>query len=634
MVNLMGRRVLRRLFAPFAPTVHFMRSRFQDLFRRSAAPERLPVDLRGGAHRDLIQPGTVTFVLYAPHKPFVSLVGDFNGWDTRIHPMRTDGQGIWWTTIPDPGMTRYGYYVIVDDDTHTWVGDPYATQVDWTVKAPWGVLPAARKPYRWTDRRWRTPRLRDLVIYELCVRDTAGAWYGSRPVYGNFKRMLDVIPHLVKTGVNAVELMPINAFPGDSSWGYNPVFYNAVANTYGAPDDFKHFVDRCHAQGIAVILDVAFNHAWGEHPYYRMYPPLYGPNGERWHDWNPFFHQTPAAINMWGGVDWDHYSAVTTRYFQDVVRFWLDEYHVDGFRFDWVGGVDYNSSEPMDPGFNPYHGISAICWAARQAKPDCILVAEYWSLDGTNPEKSAARLVQETAMDAVWNGAFHHTMEEVLNHRWQWEQKDIYRAIGGFREQGFSAADQVINYTASHDEVRPEHEIKFYSAKHIVRPQGWSVQKVVLALAQCGLVVLFGAPGVPMIYAGQEYGDDSPRTIDFVPLQWQKLTEAAHTQQFELVRRLTRARQHHPALRSDHIAFLGNEFASRHIVCFCRWDAASGDHVIVAGNFGHTPQSIELPTPRDGRWRDIVGSRIRAAAGGCISFRLGPYAAAMFVPVA
>jgi 1,4-alpha-glucan branching enzyme len=126
---------------------------------------------------------TVTFILRAPHKPFVSLVGDFNGWDTRTHPLHTDGHGSWWTTMPDPGMTRYGFYVIVDDDTHAWVGDPYATQVEWTIKAPWGVLPAPAPPFRWSDRHWRTPALRDLVIYELCVRDAAGTWRGNRPVW-------------------------------------------------------------------------------------------------------------------------------------------------------------------------------------------------------------------------------------------------------------------------------------------------------------------------------------------------------------------------------------------------------------------------------------------------------------------
>ena len=528
-----ARQFLRRMLSQFS----------SDLFRRSQSQERLPVDVRGGAHVNLLKPNTVTFVLRAPHKPFVSVVGDFNQWDTRTHPMQTDGTGTWWITVPHPGHTRYGFYLVVDNDTHAWVGDPYAMQVDWTPKAPWGVLPARPSHFRWTDGAWQTPPLRELIIYEVCVRDAAGGWVGSQPQFGNLQRLHNLIPHMVRTGVNAIELMPICAFPGDSSWGYNPVFYHAIANAYGAPDDLKSFVNACHKQGIAVILDVAFNHAWGEHPYYHMFPPLYGENGERWDDWNPFFHHTPPSINMWGGVDWDHFDAETTRYFQDVVRFWIEEYHIDGYRFDWVGGVDYDHRNPLDPGFNPFHGISAICWAARQAKPDCILVGEFWTLDGTNPDKTAQKLVHETPMDAVWNGYFHHNIEDVLNHRWQWEKKDIFRTIGGFRELGYSTATQVVNYTASHDEVRPEHEIKFYSAKHIERPAGMSVHDAALALALCGLVALLAAPGVPMLYAGQEYGEDSPRTIDFVPLQWNKLNRDVHAAQFAIVRRLIQARR-------------------------------------------------------------------------------------------
>ncbi|MEZ4634308.1 MAG: hypothetical protein R2856_04905 [Caldilineaceae bacterium] len=168
---------------------------------------------------------------------------------------------------------------------------------------------------------------------------------------------------------------------------------------------------------------------------------------------------------MWGGVDWDHFAGETTAYFQDVIRYWLAQYHLDGFRFDWVGGVDYDSSNPMNAGFDPYHGISAICWAARQAKPDVILVAEYWPLAGTDPDKSAAKLVHQTEMDAVWNGSFHHTMEDLLIQRWQWEHRDIFRAIGGFREQVLflPTGDQL---HVQYDEVRPIHEVLFYARQH------------------------------------------------------------------------------------------------------------------------------------------------------------------------
>ncbi|MBW7883811.1 MAG: alpha amylase C-terminal domain-containing protein [Caldilineaceae bacterium] len=609
-----------------------MLSRFTGLFNRAISQDRLPQDLRGGVYLDLVRRGTATFVFRAPHKTFVSVVGDFNGWDTRAHPMETDGEGTWWLTVPYPGDTRYGFYVMVDDDTHVWVGDPYATEVNWDSGTPWGVLNGQYAAFRWTDARWRTPPLRDLVIYELCVRDAAGGWLNDRPQYGNFERLMRRLPHLQELGVNAVELMPIQAFPGDSSWGYNPVFYHAPASVYGTPQDFKRFVNACHRAGIAVILDVAFNHAWGEHPYYRIYPPMYGPKGEWWTRWNPFFHHTPASINMWGGVDWDHFNPETTRYFQDVVRYWLEEYHVDGFRFDWVGGVDYDSNDPLRPGFDPYHGISAICWAARQAKPDCILVGEFWQLDGTNHEKSAARLVHDTEMDAVWNGYFHHTLDEIINHRWQWEKRDIFRAIGGFRDQGFSTATQTINYTCSHDEVRPEHEIKFYTGKHIPRPGGMSIQQLALVRARLGLVALFAAPGVPMLYAGQEYGDDSPRTIDFVPMQWDKLRRAAHRTHYEIVRRLVRARKQHPALRSEYINFLSNDFASEHLVRFCRWDD-NGDYAVIAINFASHSQDVRLPVPHDGRWRDVVRNRLRTAANGWLSLRLHAYDAALFVAV-
>ena len=103
----------------------------------------LPIDIRGGVHPNLLAPDTLTFVFYAPYKPYVSLVGDFNEWNSRANRMVTDGRGVWWTTIPHPGETLYGYYVAVDDDSHAWVGDPYATQVVWHEDGPWAYLSPA-----------------------------------------------------------------------------------------------------------------------------------------------------------------------------------------------------------------------------------------------------------------------------------------------------------------------------------------------------------------------------------------------------------------------------------------------------------------------------------------------------------
>jgi len=595
----------------------------------------LPTDIRGGVHFNLLAPNSVTFVFYAPFKPYVSLVGDFNGWNSRANRMVTDGRGVWWTTIPHPGATRYGYYVAIDELSHVWVGDPYAVQVQWTEQGPWAYLPAYKSPFRWHDQQWQTPPLRDLIIYELCVRDFAGAWLANRPRYGTFRTMLDYVGYLAELGINAVELMPIQAFPGDSSWGYNPVFYFAPAQNYGTPDDVKRFVDACHSRGIAVILDVAFNHAWGQHPYYQIYPPLYGPKGEILADWNPFFHHTPQAVNGWGGVDWDHFAAETTRHFQDVVRFWLREYHVDGFRFDWVCGVDYDSDDPMNPGFNPYHGISAIGWAARQEKPDCLLIGEFWQLEGTHPDKTAAKLVHDTPLDTYWNGDFHHVLDDVLNQRWEWEKRDIFRAIGGFREYGLTAATQVVNYSCSHDEVRPEHEIIFYSQRHISRPPGMTVSQLAQAKALLGLVTLLTAPGIPMLYAGQEFGENTPRTIDFQPLHWDKLDKPPHRAYFHLIKRLLAARRTHPALSSDCIRFYPNDFVHEQIVRFDRFlchehNAEPADFVAVALNFSGVTRETELLVPWPGCWQDLLGEASYSVEQTC-RLTLAPWQAVVLI---
>ena len=306
----------------------------------------------------------VTFYLTAPFKPAVALVGDFNGWDPRAHPMQTDGRGLFWVTVRLSGPTHYRFVVTMDGSgKQVVVADPYAREVWWDAAGPKAFF-AVEPPYAWRDlgssgTAWRKPSLRDLTIYELCVRDFSVRGQGGRAQYGRFVDVVDRLDHLARLGVNAIELMPISEFPGDSSWGYNPVFYMAPKWLYGRPKELKALVDAAHQRGIAVILDMVFNHAWADHPYYRMYPPLFTSDGKPLPDLNPFFHHPENGhAKCWGGVDWDHVAAYTLAYMQDVVRFWLEEYHVDGFRFDWVGGVEWDPLQPQQEGFDPYYGIA------------------------------------------------------------------------------------------------------------------------------------------------------------------------------------------------------------------------------------------------------------------------------------
>jgi 1,4-alpha-glucan branching enzyme len=592
---------------------------------------------RGGAYRNLERPGTATFFLTAPSVPAVHVAGDFNGWNPRAIPMETDGSGLFWATVRLRGSTHYRFVTTMADSGHrVWVADPYGREIRWDPQGPKALL-ADDPPYTWGDTNWQRPPLRDLIIYELCVRDFAGERRGGRARFGDFDGVRARLDHLQRLGINAIELMPVSEFPGNSSWGYNPVFYMAPKWLYGRPAQLKRLVDEAHQQGIAVILDMVFNHAWGDHPYYRMYPPMYTPDGKPLPDLNPFFHHPENGhANSWGGVDWDHASPYTLAYMQDAVRFWLDEYHMDGFRFDWVGGVEWDPWQPQRERFDPYYGIAPIARAAREADPACYLIGEYWPIPGAHPAKTAARMVRETDMDAVWNGTFHHTLENCLTQTWQWEHQSLPFALGGLRSQGFARADQVVNYVVSHDERRPEHEIQFWG-EHIRLADPAEAKRygtrweLAMQKARLGLVALMTSPGVPMLLAGQEFGEDSPRTIDFWPQDWKKLKLPQGRAQFAFYRRLLSVRREHPALRSDCVEYYGDDFAASKIVRFKRWDGA-GDVVVVGLNFDNRSQQVGLGFPYNGRWLDVVSGELVTVAGHWGDFTLPPWDAVVLVP--
>ncbi len=591
---------------------------------------------RGGAYWNFERPGTATFFLTAPKKPAVHLVGDFNAWNPRTTPMQTDGQGLFWVTVPLRASTHYRFVVTMDGSgQRVWVADPYAREIRWDQWGPKAFL-AEETAFTWRDQGWQRPALRDLAIYELGVRDFSGEKRLSGEVLGTFDGVRAKLDHLQRLGVNAIELMPISEFPGNSSWGYNPVFYMAPKWIYGQPATFKRLVDEAHQHGIAVILDMVFNHAWGDHPYYRMYPPLFTPDGKPLPDLNPFFHHPENGhANSWGGLDWDHASPYTLAYMQDVVRFWLDEYHVDGFRFDWVGGVEWDPWQPLREGFDPYYGIAPIARAAREADPACYLIGEYWPISGAHPAKTAARMVRETEIDAVWNGEFHHTLENCLTQRWQWERQDLPRALGGYRAQGFTKAEQVVNYVVSHDERRPEHEIQFWG-EHIQLADPQETKRfstrweLGMQKARLGAVALLTSPGVPMLLAGQEFGEDCERTIAFWPLDWTKLSLPQGQRQFEFYQRLLRARRQHPALRSDFVEYYGDDFARWKVLRYKRWDGA-GDEVVVALNFDNCAHPVGLGFPHNGRWVDLLAGEIVKVTDHWRDFTLPPWEAVVMV---
>jgi 1,4-alpha-glucan branching enzyme len=572
---------------------------------------------RGGAHVNMVEDGTVTFILTAPFKPYVSVVGEFNGWDILAHPMYFDGDRIWWITIPLTQPTRYQFYVEIDDVVNrVVVGDPYAHQVQWDNNGPNAYLSFCA-PYQWQEDRCTAPAHEELIIYELCVRDFGGQREPHADVYGTFADLADRLPYLRDLGVNAIELLPVAQFPMNSAWGTNSVFFMAPERTYGTPNDFKALVDAAHRHGMAVIVDLVFNRGWQDHPYYLMYPPMRSPNGRPMTDWNPFFRHSWHADDP--SVHFDCYADLTLTYLCDVVRFWLEEYRVDGLRFDNAAALDFDPSNPRRPTFDPDHGIAALAREARRTHPNAILIADYTVVPGSNPAKSPARLVSETEIDAVWCEVFPGVMANVLIEGWQWEREPLERAVGECLKVGSSAGSWSVKYLANHRTTRPVHTIKFHSSYNIrphpsVAGSYATSGDVALRKARLGLLALFTSVGLPMLLAGQEFAEDSASTIYFNPTDWSMLERDKNQAHLDFVRRLIRLRREHAALRTANIEFHTDDFAASKLLCFKRWDDA-GDVVVVALNFDHCPRQVELGFPGPGHWREALSGDVVEVGG-------------------
>lgn len=562
----------------------------------------------GGAHVNLVEDGTVTFILMAPYKPYVSVVGEFNGWDIHAHPMFFDGNRLWWATISLTEPTRYQFYVEIDDVVNrVRVGDPYARQVQWDNNGPNAYL-GFSEPYSWQDDGWQPPSLDDLIIYELCVRDFGGRREPHADRYGTFADVAARLPYLRDLGVNAIQLLPVAEFPMNSAWGANPVFFMAPERTYGTPSDLKALVDTAHHHGIAVIVDLVFNRGWQDHPFYLMYPPLLSPDGQPVADWNPFFIHSWQADGP--SVHFDCFSDLTLTYLRDVVRFWLEEYRVDGLRFDGVAALDFELGNPRRPFFDPERGIAALAKAARQVNPKAILLADYTVVPGSNPAKSSVRLANETEVDAVWSEMFPGVMANVLSEGWQWEREPMTYVVSGCREVGFSAGHQLIKSLASYRTVRPVHNIKFHTfyrlqADPSVGERYATSDDVAMRKARLGLLMLFTSVGTPMLLAGQEFAEDSASTVFFNPLDWTMLEREKNQAHLDFCRQLIRLRHKHLALRTANVEFYPDDFAVEKLIRFKRWDEA-GSIVVVALNFANHPRQVQLGFPELGRWCEVL----------------------------
>ncbi|MDO5656552.1 MAG: alpha-amylase family glycosyl hydrolase [Flavobacteriaceae bacterium] len=306
--------------------------------------------------------------IWAPGKDFIHVIGDFNNWSLQNEYLMhrdTEDPYLFWIEISGlaPGELYAFQYRTSDSRI---VADPYSPLIlssyddQWISNQIYPNLPAypagqdfeasiiqtGQSPYAWTVTNFQKPERDNLIVYELLVRDFTSE--------KDWQSLINKIDYLKGLNINAIELLPIMEFDGNNSWGYNPSFHYALDKAYGTADKFKEFVDVCHQNGIAVILDIALNHATGRSPLVRLWNN--DPDGDGYGSVssdNPYFNTTTR--HSYGVFeDFDHSAAATRYYVKRVIQHWISEYNIDGFRWDLTKGFTQNCSSGDDACTNAY----------------------------------------------------------------------------------------------------------------------------------------------------------------------------------------------------------------------------------------------------------------------------------------
>ncbi len=352
-----------------------IRKKFMILVNNTVS-QSMPAGLEDGINYDSNDNGKATLVLTAPGKDFIYVAGSFNNWQPgNSFAMKKDpSNGKFWLELTGLSAgTNYTYqYWVADENPITdspelvKTADPYSTLVLSPFDDPYipsnsypnlpaypqdqerevTVLKTGETPYNWQVNNFIKPSKDKLVIYEVLIRD----FDANR----NFQDLIDRIDYFKNLNINAIQLMPVMEFEGNEGWGYNPVFHLALDKFYGTKDKLKELIDTFHQNGIAVILDVALNHAMGRNPMERMW--MIDPDGDGWgapSSENPYFNET--AHHAYGiGYDFNHSSALTQYYTKRVISHWINEFHIDGFRWDLTKGFTQNCSSGDETCTNSY----------------------------------------------------------------------------------------------------------------------------------------------------------------------------------------------------------------------------------------------------------------------------------------
>lgn len=577
---------------------------------------------------------SVVLVLYAPGKNRVSVIGSFAGSNWIEQPNfqmnKTPDNNYWWLRITGltPG-TEYAFQYLVDGQLK--IGDPYAEKI----LDPWndGNIPGTSYPglmpypsqtsgivsvlqtnapsYNWQVPNFSRPDKRGLIIYELLIRD----FLANR----NWQTLRDTLSYLKKLGVNAIEIMPFNEFEGNESWGYNPDYFLAPDKYYGTKNMLKEFIDSCHSKGIAVIMDIALNHATGLCPLAALY-------------WNNALNQ-PAANNPWFNEtarhpfnvfnDFNHESIRTRYFFSRVVEHWLQEYKLDGFRFDLSKGFTQVNSGSDVNAWSQYDASRVAIWkryydTLQLKSPGSYVIMEHFADNTEEKELSDYGMLfwgnsnynfSEAAMGYVSNSNFEYGIFKTRN----WTQPHL------------------ITYMESHDEER-----LMYKNLNFGNSSGnYNTKDLFTALKRMELnaAFLFSIPGPKMIWEFGELGYDysinhctngtvnANCRLDPKPVRWDYMQNISRKRLYDIYSALLKLR-FHPLYKNG---FLTDK-VTHNLAAGFKWLQITTDtsNLCLIGNFDVNIQTSQVTFQNAGTWYDYLNGTTFSATGSPQSITLQP----------
>jgi len=546
------------------------------------------------------------------------------------HAVRDPYGDFWSVTVPIVGTPpavagsawgmpgRYVYrYTIVSPNVGTldWIIDPFAREFG---VGKLSAFTLGYQPYTWSaeEADWRTPRLSDLVLYEINIGEFGG----------DLNRVGNVIAYLADLGVNAVEIMPLSNVGTSVDWGYLPIGYFGVDERFGKRSDFQALVDLCHQHGIAVIVDVVYGHTGVDFPYYDAYTRL------RYRD-NPFMG--PFAKDYFSnfGKSTDFNRPLTRDYFYTVNHHWLDVYHVDGFRYDcvpnyWDGplGVGYASLvfetyqlatsklAQADPAWRRFDGgpgqpLNLVQMAEQLEDPQGVLRTTYSNSTWQNSTLDAARSVARGDRGRLFDlglqlGLFGYPEQETTN--------DV------------SIPKTALQYIENHDHERFLCNFGTYNPDEAGNPLFQEGDRSRWFMLQPYLIALLMSKGIPLLWQGEEFAENyflpdvgEGRVALLRPLRWDYFYDGSGQPIVTLIRKLLRIRRQRAHIRQGTYFFFNDwdRYQGRGVLMFTRYEGAA--YTLIGVNTSDADQTVPF-------WFPIGGNYLEELHGGSLNLNNVP----------